>query len=715
MARSRGTNAAQFTYDFGIAIAQSTVSKLTRLTGATLTLASAYYALRETANKYLSVLRENELRFGGMVSAMKAIEQAQDRIVKGQSYFSVDDQLRGMNKLMAAGVEVGKNLDWINKAAHATGKSFEEFSGMISSAIQGNMSQLVDAGLMTQRATRLFDKYAANTVMRQQAILNFVKSHKGLMAAIKNDFFTIQDQMTRIKSIWGGFLHSIIGKPNDPGSFYGQIVSSMKLVADALARNMESLKRYGFIIGQILSWVVKQIGHFVVWVGRQVKKALESVWTVTDDFANQARSIVVWLEFWKVRIVDFFHEYSGLIKNVLKLMLAFQALKYVFVIGRAAIASVMAYRAAILGTIALQRRYIASMGPYIGRAAKWFQSLAVWLPKPFRGAWVSMGKFFADFKVNMAMIGRNILRFFIAPFRLAGKSVMFVLRLLRNLPSLVMAAVRGLKALWVALNATNPVGWIILAITLLGVIYAKCRSFRVLVNNTFKIIWESLKLIYNLIVGLVVYTIVGIKRVWRWFVDKIFTPIASFFSAVFGWIGDMWKKFMNTAVGRWINDHIVEPIKNCFDWIVKAWKWVIKAVANVLNYLGMANTKLGKNINELAKSEGIGGLAIATEGGEHDTQDDTNYMNPMNWLKGAKGENSDAGTGNPLLADASASMQQNPASSSTSSNTSMNFGNGAIQIIVEKGEGIDERVLAQKVRGILNDMKREGNMRGGTI
>ena len=185
---AKSGNKAQFTYDFGIAIAQSTVNKVARLTGATLTLASAFYALRETATKYVDTLRENTLRFGGVLSTMKAMEQAQDRLIKGQSYFSVDDQLRGMNQLMAAGVNVGKNLDWINKAAHATGKSYAEFSGMIASAIQGNSQALVDAGLMTQRATRMFDKYAANTVMRQQAILNFVKNHKGLLNAIKNDF-----------------------------------------------------------------------------------------------------------------------------------------------------------------------------------------------------------------------------------------------------------------------------------------------------------------------------------------------------------------------------------------------------------------------------------------------------------------------------------------------------------------------------------------------
>ena len=179
--RATSGNNSQFTYDFGITIAQSTVNKLVRLTGATLTLASAYYALRTNAEKYVDTLRENSLRFGGILSTMKAMEAAQNRLIKGQSFFSVDDQLRGMNSLMAVGVKVGENFEFINKAAHATGKSYAQFANAISQGIQGNMQALVDMGLMTQRSTRYFEKYRANTIQRQQAVLNFVKQHKGLL------------------------------------------------------------------------------------------------------------------------------------------------------------------------------------------------------------------------------------------------------------------------------------------------------------------------------------------------------------------------------------------------------------------------------------------------------------------------------------------------------------------------------------------------------
>lgn len=716
MTKSKGNNNAQFTYDFGIAIAQSTVNKLTRLTGATLTLASAYYALKTAATDYVHTLKESTLRFGGALSTLKVMEQAQDRLIKGLSYFSMEDQLRGMNQLMAAGIDVGENIEWVNKAAHAAGKSYAEFSGMIASAIQGNTQALVDAGLMTQRATRIFDKYAANTVMRQQAILNFVKNHKGLMNAIKNDFETIQDQMLRIKGSWKSFLQSIVGKPNDPQSFYGQVVSSMKLVANSLAKNMEEIKRYGFVIGQVLGWVIKQIGHFVVWVGRQTKKALESVWKVTDDFQNQTRSLLVWLEFWKLKIIDFFKTYGDEIKTILKLLIAFKALKYVFVIGGSAIRSIKAYRAALLGTVALQKRYMASMGPYISKTAKFFQSLAVWLPRPFRKAWVSMGKFFADFSMHMALMGKGITKALVGPLKFIGKSFKFILGLIKNLPGLLTASAKSLRALWVALNATNPVGWILLAISLFVTLYSKVKAYRKFVNNYFKFAWEALKLIYNLIIGIVVYTVAGIKRIWGWFKTYIWEPIANFFASVWTWIGDMWKKFMNTKVGMWINDHIVTPLKTLFNWLLKAWQWILNGMASIVKFFAGSNSKLAKNINDLARAEGLDGLAIAAAGGNYDTNDDTNYLTELfNKVKSFNpGSLDSTGTENPLITDGIGGGEYIGGSSGGNS-TNMSFENGAIQIIVQKGEGIDERVLAQKVRNVLNDLKREGDMRGGKI
>ena len=710
MTKSRGNNNAQFTYDFGIAIAQSTVNKITKLTGATLTLASAYYALKTSASEYVNTLKENATRFGGILSTMKAMEQAQNRLIKGQSYFAVDDQLKGMNQLMAVGIDVGENLEWINKAAHATGKSYSEFSGMIASAIQGNSQALVDAGLMTQRATRMFDKYQANTIMRQQAILNFVKNHKGLMNVIKNDFETVKDQILRIKTFWGSFLKSIVGKPNDPQSLYGQVTSSLKMVAESLSRNSKLMEKYGFMIGQTIGWVIKQIGHFVVWVGRQVKKVLTSVWQVTDDFQNQTRSLLVWLEFWKLKIISFFKEYGDEIKTILKLLIIFKALRMVFVISRAAIASVKTYRAALAGTLALQKRYMAAMGPYVGKTAKFFQSLAVWLPRPFRRAWVAMGKFFADFAFNMKMFGRTILKVFTSPFKFLWKGFTGLLKLILRLPSLVVGLFKGLRALWTALNATNPIGWIILAITLLVTLYNKSKTFRVFINNLFKGIWENLKLIWNSLMYGVTWVMIGCKKIWSWFKTYIWEPVASFFKSAWGWIGGMWSRFKDSSVGKWLDKWIITPLKTLFQWIVDAWHWVVDGMAKAVSWLTGANSTVSQATKELAEKHGVP-VMPTFKGGEYDTTDDTNYLNPKNWNAPTPKETESLPTGNPLLSDSA--MMGNVGGSGGGSSTNMTFNNGAIQIVVQKGENINERVLAQKVRGVLNDMKREGDMRGG--
>ena len=245
-----GSGKAQFAYDFGIAISQSTLTKLTRLTGASLTLASAFYALKSTASEYVDVLKENTIRLGGVLSTMQAMEQAQRRLVQGQSYFDVSDQLKGMNHLMSVGVKVGENLDWVSKAAHATGKSFAEFSGLITNAINGNLQGLVDAGFMTQRATKMFAKFQGNTVMMQNAVMDFLKTHKGLMRAIENDFVTIQDGTNRLKGVYKSFLHSVIGKPSDPSSLYGAFSGMLQMIGDKfgkggeLTQNMIAIKRF---------------------------------------------------------------------------------------------------------------------------------------------------------------------------------------------------------------------------------------------------------------------------------------------------------------------------------------------------------------------------------------------------------------------------------------------------------------------------------------
>lgn len=337
----------QFSYDFGIAVSTATLSKITRLTGVTLSLAGAYYALQKTATEYVDTLKPNAMRFGGYLNTMQTMAKLQDRIAKGQTSFSVQQQMRGMNDLMSVGIKASENLDFLDKSAHAMGVSFDEFAGAIANGIRGNMSGLVQMGLLTERSTRYFEKYQANTIQRQQAILNFVKEHKGLQTLIKNDFRTIKDGTAQISGIWKTFMQSVVGDPRNPDSLYGSVVGVFDKIGGGLSKSLEYIKRAGYMVGRVLGWFVKQIGEFVMWVGRVINKSLDGSKKILDNYRESTNSIIVWLEFMKLRVVKFFQDYQEPMKTTLKLLLAYKALKTVFLISKAAINSAWAYAAAI--------------------------------------------------------------------------------------------------------------------------------------------------------------------------------------------------------------------------------------------------------------------------------------------------------------------------------------------------------------------------------
>jgi len=797
---TRGDN-AQFTYDFGIAIAQSTVNKVARLTGVTLSLASAFYALKTTATEYVDTLRENTLRFGGMLSTMKAMQQAQDRLITGMSRFDVRDQMNGMNQLMAAGVDVKKNMDWIEKAAHATGKSFDQFSGMIANAVQGNLQGLVDAGLMTQRATRAFAKFQGNTRMMQNAIMNFLRTHKGLMSAIKNDFDNIEDGMRRLKAVMTSFLQSIIGKPSDPNSLYGSIARVFNMLADkfgkggVLSQNMIMLRQYGEGVGIVLGWTVRKIGEFMIWLGRQAKKSMQYLLGASDTFAERMRSLVVWLEFWKLKVVDFFKEYGGAIKTVFKLFLAYTALKWAFVISEVAINSVWAYYKAIKSLYKLQMAYIAFQGPFISKTARIFQSLAVWMPRPFRKAWVASGKYLGlmftghvKWANQMKVLFTNLGLWMIAPYRAAAKIIPGILNtiigatgaatyasfamlktgfgrkrmlvymkhfvgyfkeglasiaaglgfffkpiwnvlkglgkyavkvfkffgnLIANLPKFLGALKNSAKIVTQIFTKSNPIGWIITAIMLVGELYMKYKTVRRFVNMWFKFQIEQLKLWWNLIYGAFVYIVYWIKQAWKFMKNYIFIPIANFFKAAWGWIKDMWAAFMNTAVGRFIDKWIVTPLKTLFDWMLKAWNWIIKAIAKAVEWVAGANSALAKNINAMAAENGLPQWAL--KGADNMTNDDTNYLKPSNWGTSSMNPASTpepAAPKNPLMSEPSG---VGGGGGGNTTNNNITLSNGAIQIVVPQGADIDEQTLAKMIREEIRNLDRENRMRGGDI
>lgn len=702
MGKATAGSNGQFTYDFGIAIAQGTLTKLKRLTATTLSLASAYYALKSTAKEYVATLKENTLRFGGLVSTLNAMNQAQDRLIKGQTLFSVDDQLTAMNNLAKAGINVKDNFEFISKAAHATGKSVAEFSNAVSQGIAGNMGALVEMGMLTERATRMFDKYQANTVMRQQAILNFVKEHKGLQAAIKNDFETIQDQILRIKETWKAFLRSIIGNPKDPTSLYGAVTSTFKKIAEAFARNAEQIKAIGSSIGAVLGWIVKQVGHFVIWTGKQMKSAVGVAWKSVNDFAEQTRSLLVWLEFWKVHIVKFFRTYASEIKFVVKWLLILKmtgkAVSWITTLT----SGIRGLSKAFGATLLLQKRYIKSMGIAGTKLSRWLMSLAVFMPRWMRRIWITLGKGFGVFFEATLRRGfkgfmfefKNLVKNIWYPIRGVFSRIMFGLKhIIREIPKIFRLVINFAKA--------NPVAFaIITVIQLLVVLYAKCEGFRNFVNAIVRALWSKIKDIFSIIIS-------SIRTVWhacrwlfwtvfKWTRDKVITPIKNFFKAVGGWISDMWGKFMDTRVGGFINDYLIKPIKSLFEWLEKIWQKIVGWIKSLPEWFkGKADDA------KVAAGYANGGYVPSKQyfvAGE----------NGREWVANNKLVN------NPQTAPIIAALekyQRGGQLNVPNTNNSMVLNSGAVQIVVTGNT--DPGEIAREVKRVLEDMQRAQGMRGG--
>ena len=659
MAKSTAGNKGAFTYDFGIMISQATVGKLERVARNTLTLAGAYYALNRQATEYVSTLRKQQMFFGGQVRTMKAIADAQERIIQGTARFDMTDQLEGMNNLMRVGIDARKEFEWTEKAAHAMGVSYTQFSNAIANGIRGNMSGLVEMGLITERATRMFEKYQGNTIMRQQAILNFVKQHKGLQAAIANDFGTIKDEVRRLTTVWKNFLQAVLGQPNDPGSFYGQVRLAIKEIADGFARNTVTIRRYAFQIGQVLGWLVRNIGHVVAWLGRQVKRALQTLWKVGDDYQETVRSVVVWLEFWKVAIVNFFKEYSDQIKTALKwtaiLMVSFKLLR------------------GLLGT-GLGKIFVEDLAACLSAGKGLFTSFFIAIRSMFR--------------VGSGMILNPIGKVFGTIAKWSGL--------------LIKGIVNGIRLIGAAFTTSNPIGWIILAIGvvigLLVLLYKKCEPFRNFVHALGKAIVQYYRLIWNALMWAYVQIRIGAQKVWNWF-KRIYNSVKESFKYIKQWVSQIWDAFMNTRVGQWLNQHIFSPISRFVNWVADAFKrlfgWIGRTVKNIGSWLGLAADKVGESAAEAAAEHGF---SVPV------------WNDPF--------QNSGSGNGRSTETSSTATLPTGGgglalAGSGGRSSTSMNFSQGSIQIILNGADGIDETVLAQKVKGVILDMQREGSIRGG--
>lgn len=720
-------NQAQFTYDFGIMIAQSTVNKVARLTGVTLSLASAFYALQTTGDKYVKTLRENSLRFGGFISTIQQMEKAQERLIKGQTSFSVDDQLKGLNQLAAVGINVRKDFDFINKSAHATGKSFSEFSSAIANAVQGNMQSLVDMGLMTQRATRMFDKYTANTVMRQQAILNFVKQHKGLNDLIKNDFENIQDQIVRIKATWSGFLKGVVGKPNDPESLYGMVNKSLKSIAQKFSQSYKDLKQYGKGIGIVMGWTVRQIGRTIEWLGRQGKKAINFLLGSSETFVERMRTLVVWLEFWRLKVRDFFDEYGNSIKSIIKWLLIFKGLKTVFVISKAAIASAYAYNVALFGRLGFFTRikrvqksiggiswwkafWLSVIPRWLRRTLTWFSRFfSVTLPKALSktlGLFKKIGSFIGGGLTSSA--GKLIGKFAgaVGIWTTVYETLQWIDRKVFGIDNSFGTMMKNLKTSWISLKNNF-------------------FSF----YDDFRYQWSSFSDWWS------EHVTEPIRKRWQdagwsdWFTNMK-NNFKDLIDTVKGWLEPIFKPFRSLM--NWFDERVAtfksvqgqkliqqnnfrnQQALNNINWVNAKRK---EAVARGYDPNRYQYTPRAQELIEQGKK--INAKNSRTDGTTPLTPKERNAFVGALRSQYASTKPLSEGTEkveNPITAvknDTQPTYTAQDVFNETDYSSPITLENGAVQIIVQKGEGIDEQKLASKVKRIISDLQRETRMRKG--
>ena len=327
--RGMSYNGRGFTYNFGIAISSRLVNQMRLLSGQTLSLAAAFYGLSRVTAEYVDTIKHNTLYFGGQLKTIKAMKFAQDQLLKGATEFSTGDIMSGMRDLMSAGLDAQKNFKFISDAASATGQSFQQMASNVHQAISGNMGGFIQMGLVTERGARSFEKYAANTVMRQQAIMNFMKANKNLQSAINGNFKTITGQWKRVVEGVKMFAQAIVGDPNDPTSLYSSVRKLIEGIGNWMHKHSRGIRRAGSLIGTSLKFIVKQVTGFATFVGRQFGKVLDYIDKHFDEMQRKLYSVMIWLTLWKYKIADFLKEHKSLLLALFKGYLVFKGLKFI--------------------------------------------------------------------------------------------------------------------------------------------------------------------------------------------------------------------------------------------------------------------------------------------------------------------------------------------------------------------------------------------------
>ena len=143
-------------YDFGVKIAQGTVSTIGALALQVTALTGSFYALISASDQMDELFQKNQVAFGGYANTLKAIQYSSEKLASGNSYFDGEDIMNGMKMIQRAGRNARKEFDLVNKSAQATGMSFTQMASTIE---KGDFGALAQAGLITNRMALSFSAW----------------------------------------------------------------------------------------------------------------------------------------------------------------------------------------------------------------------------------------------------------------------------------------------------------------------------------------------------------------------------------------------------------------------------------------------------------------------------------------------------------------------------------------------------------------------------
>lgn len=159
----------------------------------------------------------------------------------------------------------------------------------------------------------------------------------------------------------------------------------------------------------------------------------------------------------------------------------------------------------------------------------------------------------------------------------------------------------GVGIAMVAINAANPVGWILLLIGVIGTITA------VVIQN-----WDKVKQVLSVI--------------GTWIMNNIINPIKSFFGGLWSniksGVNNLWSsvKGILSKVINWIKEHIINPIKNAFSnmWnsLTKGASNTWKGIKNVFSKVGSFFKSVYKTIKKILGKEIKVNIYAAAGGGK---------------------------------------------------------------------------------------------------